>query len=303
MKLPPPKVAKNYSRTSSVITSCLRSKAWAKQLRKSEIWRSKIILLELNSCQTVWCVLWWNMAEKGIFVKKWLCNCNIYSHRKSAWCWGPQSQARKQCELYGHLDKCRIPDHKWRADHIECKANFKGSAPAMEPEGVDLILRQSVELYNLRYTDWLWLMKVNDAYQASSITIKKKSTEGFVSWNMKTQAWGKRQVNRWNKWQAPKLLWNYHSFQVGNLAGMKNTIHANVKHCASSESRLLQDHYRYQQNKANNGPILPLPVISKLKSKYVRLSDHSLLTDGKPRTKMRHWIVWCGKAPLISLRR
>ena len=51
MKLPPPKVAKNYSRTSSVITSCLRSKAWAKQMRKSEIWRSKIILLELNSCQ------------------------------------------------------------------------------------------------------------------------------------------------------------------------------------------------------------------------------------------------------------
>ena len=74
---------------------------------------------------------------------------------------------------------------------------------------------------------------------------------------------------------------------------MKNTIHASVKQCASSESRLLQDHYlpdstswyRYQQDKANNGPILPLPVISKLKSKYVRLSDDSLLTDGKPQNQ------------------
>ena len=123
--------------------------------------------------------------------------------------------------------------------------------------------------------------------------LRKGWAQGFVSWNVKTQAWGKRQVNRWNNWQAPKLLWNYHSFQVGNLAGMKNTIHASVKHCASSESSLLQDHYlpdstswyRYQQDKANNGPILPLPVISKLKSKYVRLSDHSLLTDGKPQNQ------------------
>ena len=50
----------------------------------------------------------------------------------------------------------------------------------MEPEGVDLILRQSVELYNLRNTDCYGygdsksFSKVNDAYQASSITIKKR---------------------------------------------------------------------------------------------------------------------------------
>lgn len=63
---------------------------------------------------------------------------------------------------------------------------------------------------------------------------------------------------------------------------------------ASSESRLLRDHQylpdstswcRYQQDKANNGPILPLPVISKLKSKYVRLSDDSLLTWETPEPK------------------
>ena len=137
------------------------------------------------------------MAEKGIFVKKSLCNCNTPIHTgKVLDVEAFRARPRKQCELYGHLDKCRIPEQKWRADHIECKANFKGSAPAMEPEGVDLILRQSVELYNLRNTDCYGygdsksFSKVNDAYQASSITIKKKSTsvmlrkgwaQGFVS--------------------------------------------------------------------------------------------------------------------------
>ena len=121
------------------------------------------------------------MAEKGIFVKKSLCNCNTAIHTgKVLDVEAFRARPRKQCELYGHLDKCRIPEQKWRADHIECKANLKGSAPAMEPEGVDLILRQSVELYNLRYTDCYGygdsksFSKVNDAYQASSITIKKR---------------------------------------------------------------------------------------------------------------------------------
>lgn len=56
----------------------------------------------------------------------------------------------------------------------------------MEPEGVDLILRRSVELYNLRCTDCYGygdsksFSKVNDAYQASGITIKKKEYIGHV---------------------------------------------------------------------------------------------------------------------------
>ena len=60
------------------------------------------------------------------------------------------SQACKQCELHEHLDKNSEEYQRWRADHTTCKANFKGSAPAMEPEGVDRIFKRSVELHNLR---------------------------------------------------------------------------------------------------------------------------------------------------------
>ena len=39
-------------------------------------------------------------------------------------------------------------DEVWRAGHNMCKANGKpGPALSMEPEGVDRIVRQSVELY------------------------------------------------------------------------------------------------------------------------------------------------------------
>ena len=47
------------------------------------------------------------------------------------------SQACKQCELHERLDKNNEEYQRWRADHNVCKANFKGSAPAMEPEGSD----------------------------------------------------------------------------------------------------------------------------------------------------------------------
>ena len=85
MNMPPPPAAKYYLEISSVISSCLRSiaKAQAKQLRMSEFWRSRFCCDW--TCQ-LWSVLWLDMAEKGIFVKKWLCNRDIYWYRKSAWC-------------------------------------------------------------------------------------------------------------------------------------------------------------------------------------------------------------------------
>ena len=64
------------------------------------------------------------------------------------------SQKRKQCELYEHLDKNSEKYRRWRADHNTCKANFKGSAPAMETQSVDHIFRRSVELHNLQYIEY-----------------------------------------------------------------------------------------------------------------------------------------------------
>lgn len=91
------------------------------------------------------------------------------------------SQACKQCELHEHLDKNSEEFQKWRADYITCKTNFKGSAPAMEPEGVDRILKRSVELHNLRYTEYYGdgesksFSKVKVVYLASGITVEKKN--------------------------------------------------------------------------------------------------------------------------------
>lgn len=177
----------------------------------------------------------------------------------------------------------------------------------MEPEGVDRIFKRSVKLHNLRYNEYYGdgdsksFNKVKDVYQASGITVEKRECIGHVQ---KRVATALRKLKREN----PRLggrgkltdviidkLQNYYGIaivsNVGNLAGMKKAIHASLMQCASSKYRPLHDHCppsstswcRYQQDKANktslykHGPGLPLPVISKLKPEYVRVSDDSLL--------------------------
>ena len=51
----------------------------------------------------------------------------------------------KQCQLHVHMDKTSNEYLRWIADHNTCKANFKGSAPAMEQEGSHRIFQRSVE--------------------------------------------------------------------------------------------------------------------------------------------------------------
>ena len=60
----------------------------------------------------------------------------------------------KQCKR--HEDDEDTPENiAWRADHqSKCKANFCGSAPAMEPEGALRIFKRSVTNNKLRYTEY-----------------------------------------------------------------------------------------------------------------------------------------------------
>ena len=96
---------------------------------------------------------------------------SLNSNIKSLKC--PKS---KQCELHEHLDKNSEEYQRWKADHTTWKANIKGSAPAMEPEGVHRIFKCSVELHNLRYAEYYGdgdsksFSKVKDVYQTSEIT-------------------------------------------------------------------------------------------------------------------------------------
>lgn len=62
------------------------------------------------------------------------------------------SQACRQCGLHEHLERNSDEYQRWREDCTVCKANFKGPAPAIEPEGVNRIFSQFVEIHNLWYT-------------------------------------------------------------------------------------------------------------------------------------------------------
>ena len=69
----------------------------------------------------------------------------------------------------------------WQADHQgKCKANYKGSAPAMEVEGVKCIFERSEEKHKLFYTEYFGdadskgFNKVENTYRDQGVTITKK---------------------------------------------------------------------------------------------------------------------------------
>ena len=91
----------------------------------------------------------------------------------------PLTQFCKQCQLHSHLDKDSEECCRWRADHNNCKANYKGSAPAMESEGAERIYRSFAE-HKLRYTelygdgDSKGHKQVKDVYSQNQIQVEKK---------------------------------------------------------------------------------------------------------------------------------
>ena len=137
------------------------------------------------------------------------------------------------------------------------------------------MFRRSVELHNLRYTEFYEdgdsksYSRVKGVYQDAGIEVKRKECIGHVQKRLGTAFPTLKHDNsglggkgKLTDRQIDKLQ-NYYGkpkrFHVGNLAGMKRTIHASLMHCASSEARPLHDHCtgstswcRYQQEKANH---------------------------------------------------
>ena len=64
------------------------------------------------------------------------------------------SKVCKKCK--DHEDDEDSPQNaSWRVDHeVNCKANFTGSAPAMEPEGAIRIFNRSIENHKLIYGEY-----------------------------------------------------------------------------------------------------------------------------------------------------
>ena len=77
----------------------------------------------------------------------------------------PMSRFCKECQVHDKLDKASAAYQKWKAEHSNCKADLKGFAPAMEPEGADRIFKRSVEKHGLHYTKLL----VIEIVRASSV--------------------------------------------------------------------------------------------------------------------------------------
>ena len=68
----------------------------------------------------------------------------------------------------------------WQADHHgKCKATFKGSAPAMETEGVKRIFERSEEKNKLHYTEYYGdgdskgFIQVENTYKDKGVNIVK----------------------------------------------------------------------------------------------------------------------------------
>ena len=168
------------------------------------------------------------------------------------------SQACKQCQLHSHLDKDSEEYLTWRADHNNCKANYKGSSPAMESEGTDRTFKRSMETHKLRYSelygdgDSKSHKQVKNVYSEGGIQVVKKECIGHVQKRLGTAL---RKLKKENHGLGGKdkltnsmidKLQNYYGiairFNVGDLLGMKKAIHASLFHCASNEDRPLHSH-------------------------------------------------------------
>ena len=206
--------------------------------------------------------------------------------------------------LHSNLDKDSEAYCLWRADHNNCKANFKGSAPAMEPEGTEQMFKGSVETHQLRYSelygdgDSKSYNQIKDVYLADGIEVTKKECIGHVRKRVGTAL---RKLKKENPDLGGKgkltdaiidKLQNYFGIairsSVGNLESMKNAVLASLFHCASNESQPLHTYCPvgtnswcgYQQDKGSykHGSGLPLDVIAKVKPVYQRLSEEELLS-------------------------
>ena len=307
MNMPPPPTARAYAKSSRTIGKNIKkiaensmSKA-ANEIRESQSVADNEIANCAVSCDGTW-------QRRGYSSQN---GCVIAISMESGKVVDAEalSQVCKKCQLHSHLDKNSREYELWRAEHNNCKANYKGSAPAMEPEGTQRMFQRSIGKNKLRYTELFGdgdsksFNQVKDTYREDGIEVCKKECIGHVQKRVGTAL---RKLKKENTGFGGKgkltdgmidKLQNYYGIairsNVDNLEGMKKAIIASLFHCIASKDRPLHDHCpegasswcRYNHNKANgvsnanykHGPGLPLPIIHKVKDVYSRLSNNELL--------------------------
>ena len=241
----------------------------------------------------------------------------------------PLSKVCKKCKQ--HEDDKNTPENAaWKAEHApNCKANHKGSAPAMETAGARRIFNRSIDVHALQYTEYFGdgdskgFDEVKDTYlEDYDMEVKKKECVGHVQKRLGTAL---RKLKKEKKGLGGKgkltnntidKLQNYYGIAIrsnkGDLAGMKKAIYASLMHCASSKDLPLHDHCPdgkeswcgFKRDKANKtnlfkpGPGLPKRIIAELKPIYLRLSNDDLLCkclDGKTQNQNEslNGMIWC----------
>ena len=185
MNMPPPPTARTYQKNTrtiakhvKVIANSSMSTA-AKDIREAPHARENDIVNCGISCDGTWQKREYSSQNGCVIV------CSVKSGKVLDA--EPLSKVCKQCQIHSHLDKDSEEYRRWRAEHNNCKANYKGSAPAMEAEGTDRIFRRSVTTHLLRYTDLYSdgdsksYNQVKDIYAADGIQVVNKECIGHVS--------------------------------------------------------------------------------------------------------------------------
>ena len=169
------------------------------------------------------------------------------------------SKVCQGCQRHENMQESREEKRIWQADHAgKCKANYTGSAPSMETEGVKRIFQRSEEKHKLQYTEYYGdgdsrgFNEVERTYEDKGVSVQKKECVGHVQKHVGTAL---RKLKKSQKGMGGKgkltdsmidKLQNYYGIavrgNVGHLAEMKKAIHASLFHCASSRERNLHSH-------------------------------------------------------------
>ena len=164
----------------------------------------------------------------------------------------PMSRYCKSCKVYAKLDKNLDSFKDWQRGHT-CKANFEGSAAAMEPEGAKRIFKRSEDKHSLRFTDFYGdgdsksFPAVENVYKGK--LLQKLECIGHVQKRMGT-ALQKLKKDKKGLGGKGKLtnkmidkIQNYYGIairsNVGNLEAMREAVLAVLFHCTSSKRRTI----------------------------------------------------------------
>ena len=211
----------------------------------------------------------------------------------------------KGCQKHERDDRESADYLVWKTNHI-CSAKYRGSAPAMEPDGAQRIFKRSKEkralIYNHFYGDGdrKSFSSIENTYAEDNIKVIKYECIGHVQKRVGTAL---RKLRKEKKLGGKgKLtdkmidrLQNYYGIAVrsnkGDFDGMKSAILAGLFHCASSENKEyhtycpdgLNSWRKFKSDRAKGtktykaGAGLPVSIIKEVKPIFSRLSSDELL--------------------------